>query len=613
MADIDEALASSLSAWASRELGLIPPPPAAALIPLVSPPRAAALFRALVDRARNPQTVVDARVREALRPKGGDDAGEVEAGEEEVRVLEDEVAALRARVMSKRRRRRKESGEGVVMRAACAAVLEREAAAVEAVLEEVDGIVLEEVRKGEEGVACAVEGALRGVRRVREDGGDAEEAERGVGEVVEAFRERDVVDALLRAAVEERRRVEARVAGQTECDESGGGSDGGDEAVLEEIRLRHMRAFMETEETITDARQLEGDASAALRTDGSTPLSERLLLARLAGEHAALAELDRMEREFRTCRSTEAVARDAEVQRVRSLRARVQAASATVTTQNSALQRLMGECQRLVLVSTASKNALCDTLQEQIPVVCDELQRAAKARVSHSIERVRTVKGLDVERDAELCVGGAWVPASKLGFLSGEDMRGTQSGESIVGNLGGVDFAIADAGEIEQSAAHVDLLNRALAAELERDLLTIRALETRAGLIGDEFLRERRAQEEVLCPELESATAKMKDCADRLVPAAEKSIDVWWSQPVRDAAPWHTVKGRTLKEWELEAVERLSSGRNGPKESSSNSGSTSQGRNYAASNATSASSGLRTPENRAGSTVTDDNNRYMRS
>lgn len=613
MAETDEALALSLSAWASRELGLIPPPPAAVLLPLVSPPRAAALFRALVERARNPQSVVDARVREALRPKGGDDAGEVEAEEEKVRVLEEEVAALRARVMSKRRRRRKGPGEGAVMRAACAAVLKREAATVEGVLEEVDGIVLEEVREGEEGVACAVEGALQGVRRVREDGGDPEEAERAVGEVVGAFRERDVVDALLRAAVKERRRVEAKVASQTECDEGEGGSDGDDEVVLEEIRLRHMQAFMETEETIADARQLEGDASAALRTDGSPPLSERILLARLAGEHAALAELDRLERDFRTCRSTKAVARDAEVQRVRSLRARVQAASDTVTAQNSALQRLVGECQRLVLVSTASKNALCDTLQDHIPFVCDELQCAAKARVSHSIERVRTVKGLDVERDAEVRVDGAWVPASKLGFLSGEDMQSTQIGELIVGNVCGVDFAIADAGEIEQSAAQINVLNLALAAELERDLLTIRALETRAGLIGDEFLRERRAQEEVLCPELESATSKMKDCTDRLVPAAEKSIEVWWSQPVREAAPWHTVKGRTLKEWELQAVERLSFRRNDPKRSSSNSGSTSQGRNYAVSNATSASSGLRTPDSRTGSAATDDKNRHMRS
>lgn len=647
MASNDPSLSASLSSWASSELRITPAPSPATLSSLVAPPRAAALFGALVARARSPQHVCDARVAAALRPHASGvlaraaehasppsvTGASVASMQGEAAALEKEVLELRAEIARKvrrkgeRKKRRREMGNGraelTVLKAACEHLVSEEGVGMARVLEilgEMAGRVslstgIEE--GGGEGVGHAVAVALQGVDRVsgEVDSCVAETAERNVQDVASAFDATAVLEYLRRTAGEEQSRVERR------CGEEGGdmkrqsaagvaemGGKGEEDAVveddcvvLEEIRLRHMHAFIESEGAIADASQLEDEVAATLGRLLPSSTDDRIKFARLAGEHAALAELDRIDREYRMCRSAEAVARDAEVQRARSLRARADAASGTLATQAEALQGLVRECRRLISFSNASSVALCETMQRTVPSVCSELQNIAKTRLSHSINRVRTAKSVDASRDAELCIAGAWFPAANVSFLSEEvPVKGNDS--VVVEDLDNADFAVADAEEMEQSAAHRDVLNQVLAGELERDLLTVRALGTRAGLIGDEFLRERSAQEQLLCPALEGATAKMKDCAERLVPAAESSIDTWWTQPVRSAAPWYTVKGRTLKEWELQVVERLTSRRNGGNRSGGSKGtSTSQSSSQGLGHTTSVSSGVRTPESRPGS------------
>jgi hypothetical protein len=603
-------LADKLSAWAEEELRLPSPPSPAVLSELTKPPRAAALFNALVARARAPKHVAAARAAAALLPlacdgvEGGEDAGilrdeeELRHAQQEAVALEDEVAALRARVSSgtraagKRRMSAKaDEGRQAVraIQAALAEALREEHRAIERARDAIASVQQAEATfgGGMDGAGAAtgaVRAALADLETTAQSRRGQDEAAAALAQSLEAAAgECDIVhvlDALVIAAEEDLGRMELDERGRTAAAEeksaqrcslaaprgraagaAGEHADSGVESVLEELRLHQMDMFMEAEDAASTALEAEHEVAEAMRRTQSA--GDEMFLAELAGEHAAIAEIDRLERELRMCRSREAAARDAEVERASALSARADAARATAAAHDELLARVARERRRLLQTFAKLESSLGDHLLRRLPETCAAAVAAAVSRQAAAQERVARAASLSFERDARVLVEGAWQPIDDLAVLA-EEAGGAAACATAAAGADGItdDSAVRVLEELEQSVAVGTMHRDALLRELERDTLTANALESRAVLVGDALEREREAQDDELCPRLEAALDAMRDCNTRLVPAARNELRVWATQPVRDVAPWHRVKGRTLREWELQAVQ-LSSANGG--------------------------------------------------
>lgn len=595
-------LEDRILSWAVRELRLSELPPQEVLAQLVRPPRAAALFTALVERVRAGEHVSSARAASALRPRAGDDearadedlacarrAGrEADALEEEVRGMQTRLAGLHAgkRRRARERRERGRFGKEVAgaMQGAYAEALRGLRGEMETAVGAVEGLK-GDGGEGEGGVGGGEEGAAaEDVRDALGAVGEAALAEAGKGEGEDAT-ERAVflveklaarcdtvatVKALAAEAESETKFSECDVARAvsgvslgrdhgkvgSEAEENGGVVEDG-RSVFKELQMHQMEVFLEAEDAISAVREAEAVLYAA---ESSTSVSEAsLYLARLAGETAALAEADRIERELRMSRTPAAAARDVEVERTRTISARANLAEASLTAQDRVLTRLVLERTRLLQAISVLQQSLHAILSQSVPRMCSSVSDGTILCDTEARKHVKRVAGLSLARDGLVKVGDVWRPASSFDVLREGDEEAVAASATGVHLDAAISYLLELNSKIDTSTALRDVLS----AEAKQGALSARTLASRASIICETIERERARQDEDGGKRLSEAISLMEDCSRRLVPAAREEVRTWWTQPVRKAAPWATARGRNLTEWEIQVAERSSPAKSG--------------------------------------------------
>jgi hypothetical protein len=127
--------------------------------------------------------------------------------------------------------------------------------------------------------------------------------------------------------------------------------------------------------------------------------------------------------------------------------------------------------------------------------------------------------------------------------------------------LGGApDNRVAQDAQKAQEAVILDLYRDTFLRDVELEADTVGTLETRAVHIADSYCRDGVAQDLEFGPRFMEGLDELQDCIHRLGPAAEHEVDVALEQPVRQAAPWHKVGEKSLGDWESEYLAHLEQG-----------------------------------------------------
>jgi hypothetical protein len=240
--------------------------------------------------------------------------------------------------------------------------------------------------------------------------------------------------------------------------------------------------------------------------------------------------------------------RESEIERERALDADVRQNEDLIAIEIKLGTTLQSENRKLLKDLERARDEMCALLNDAWPTACRAALADMDRHIDQSKRRTEQIASLNYSRDSKTRVDQSWLALDDMAILSGvnTDVLGAAP-----------DYRVAEDAQKAQEAIILDMYRDTLLRDIERDAETVGTLETRSVHVADSYCRDGANQDLEFGPKFLEGLDELHDCIDRLGPAAEHEVDVALEQPVRQAAPWHKVGGKSLGNWESEYLGQL--------------------------------------------------------